>query len=150
MYRSIILKISDYKKIVIFALNGCIVTPFFGASLAADFRFASEESGYCLAHFKYGLHPSGGLPFFLPRFVGQSKATEILFGGKNITAKDAFKLNIINKIFPVEDFENKCLEEATVLSKIDNSVVRLTKRLISSYHEELEKYFNIEGKMIGF
>ena len=61
------------KKIIIDCLQGVVVTPFFGETLAADFRFVTEDMLFALSHKKYGLHPSGGLSFFLPRYVGESK-----------------------------------------------------------------------------
>ena len=58
----LILRILDFSKISISGLQGTVVTPFFGLSLASDFRFATEDMSFSLSHVKYGLQPTGGHP----------------------------------------------------------------------------------------
>ena len=78
MIDRIILRLIELKKITYIGLQGEVVTPFFGASLSFDFRFASRDMCFSLAHSQYGLHASGALPFFLPRFLQYSQAIEII------------------------------------------------------------------------
>ena len=142
-----ILEMTKYNKLVISCLSGNIVTPFFGASLAADFRFVSEDMIYTLSHLKHKVHPSGALPYFLPKYVGFSKASELLFRGEDICAKEALQLGLVNKVLPKENFEKHCTQEALSLSKIDSNVVKATKHLLRSSKQELEKYFQKETKI---
>jgi enoyl-CoA hydratase/carnithine racemase len=136
----------EFKKPIIMGLCGEVVTPFMGASLTADMRFCSENMYFSLSHMKYGLHASGALPFFIPKYVGQSKAAEILYKGGIIGAKEAAKLDLINDIFPVKDFENKCIIEAKKLCKINSSVLQSTRYLLNHYSEDLNKYLELESK----
>ena len=99
-------------KIVIYALQGVVVTPFFGASLSSDFRFASEGMSFSLAHIKYGFPPTGGIAFFLPRYLGQTRTVELLIRGGDIGAADALEMGLINKIFAKERFEEDFIREA--------------------------------------
>ncbi|MFA4864064.1 MAG: hypothetical protein WC605_09875 [Bacteroidales bacterium] len=57
--------LSGYHKLVIVGLGCTMVTPFMGVALVADMRLASPYGVFSLAHRKYGLHPSGAIPFFL-------------------------------------------------------------------------------------
>ena len=148
--RNLITKFMDYKKLFIMAMQGNVVTPFFGLSLAADFRYGSEDMQFVLEHKKYNLHPSGALPFFLPRFLKKSKAVDLLYRGYEIPAKEAQQLGLLNDYLPTEDFENSCLVIAKSLAKIDQDVMRLTKKLTFSHKDELDRYFNLESKLIGF
>ena len=100
-----IMEMMNFKKLVISCLSGNIVTPFFGASLSADFRFASEDMVFSLSHLKLKVHPSGALPYFLPKYVGFSKANELLFSDREISAKEALKLGLVNKILITDNFE---------------------------------------------
>lgn len=149
-FRNFILKLVEYKKLTISALNCEVVTPFFGSSLATDYRFASADMRFVMAHVKYGLHPAGALPFFLPRYVSQSKASEMLLDCRTYHAEEAKQLELINFILPNDDFEEQCIKKAKSLIKIDDSVLRLTKKLMYNYTEDLEHYFKIESKLIGF
>jgi enoyl-CoA hydratase/carnithine racemase len=149
-FRNLITKIVDYQKIFIFALRGCIVTPIFGLSLSADFRFAADDLCFNLAHMKYGLHPSGALPFFLPRFLSQSRVREILYKGGKIHAREALDLLLINNIISNGEFEKRSVEEAKKIASIDPVVMRLTKKLTTNFSIELERYFDMESKLVGF
>jgi len=149
-FRSFILKMIDYKKLYISGQTGNVVTPFFGLSLSADFRFVSEGMKFCIEHKKYGLHPSGALPFFLPQYISRSKAMEILYERDEISAQEALELGLVNEIFPFEDFEQKCIAKAKKLCEIDSGLMGITKKLTSNFKNELERYFNMESKLIGF
>lgn len=138
----------EFKKIAVMAFQGVIVTPFFGAGLAADFRYAAEGMEFSLAHLRYGLHPSGALPFFLPRFVGHSKAVEILFGSERISAAQALELGLINRIFPKKDFESHCIEEIEKICHLDTRVIHSTKFLVNISRTELRNYFDLETALL--
>lgn len=138
----------EFKKISVMALQGNIVTPFFGASLSVDFRYAAEDTSFSLAHLKYGLHPTGALPYFLPRYLGQSKAVELLFRGERISAGEAMDLGLVNAIFPSKDFENKCIAEIEKFCHLDTRVIHATKLLLHFSKAELQHYFDTEAALL--
>ncbi|UCH94500.1 MAG: enoyl-CoA hydratase/isomerase family protein [Candidatus Aminicenantes bacterium] len=138
----------EFKKISVMGLQGNIVTPFFGASLSVDFRYAAEGMSFSLAHLKYGLHPTGALPFFLPRYVSHSKAIEILFKYEKITAKEALDLGLVTTILPAADFENHCLAEIEKLCHLDTRVIHSTKLLANFSRIELRNYFDVESALL--
>jgi enoyl-CoA hydratase/carnithine racemase len=138
----------EFKKISIMGLQGNIVTPFFGTSLALDFRYAAEDMSFSLAHLKYGLHPSGALPFFLPRYVSHSKAIEILFKCEKLNAQEALDLGLVNCILPAADFENHCLEEIEKICHLDTRIIHATKLLANFSRTELRNYFDIESALL--
>lgn len=138
----------EFKKISVMGLQGNIVTPFFGTSLSVDFRYAAEGMSFSLAHLKYGLHPSGALPFFLPRYVNHSKAIEILFKCEKLTAEEALNLGLITAILPAEDFENHCLQEIEKICHLDTRVIHATKLLANFSRTELRNYFDIESALL--
>ncbi len=143
----IILRMLECKKIIVSGLRGQIVTPVFGATLATDLRFACEDMVYSVSHRRYGLHPSGALPYFLLKYVGQNKTSDILFNIEEIEAKEAHNLGLINKVFPIKNFELSCINELKHLYHLDYNVVKSTKRLFYFYKEDLEKYFALESEM---
>jgi enoyl-CoA hydratase/carnithine racemase len=138
----------EFKKISVMGLQGNIVTPFFGTSLALDFRYAADDMSFSLAHLKYGLHPSGALPFFLPRYVSHSKAIEILFKCEKLTAQEALDLGLVNSILPAADFENHCLKEIEKICHLDTRVIHATKLLANFSRIELRNYFDIESALL--
>jgi enoyl-CoA hydratase/carnithine racemase len=145
----IITRLADFKKITAIGLRQCVVTPFFGASLAADFRFADEGMQFFPAHCRHGLHPSGALPFFLSRFVGPGKATEILCQRDPLTASQALSAGLISGILPAEDFENHCLTALRRYTQLPPDVILSTKLLLNSLtREDLKRYFEAESALL--
>ncbi len=136
------------KKIIIDCLQGTVVTPFFGETLAADFRFVTENMQFSLSHKKYGLHPSGGLSFFLPRYVGESKAIDLLLNTDTITANEAKSLGLVIRVINSENFVSDCIVAAKQMSQHSATVIKSTKCLTCRYQDELDSYFNMERQMM--
>ena len=140
--------LAKYKKLCFTVLSGSIVTPFFGASLATDIRYATPEMFFSLAHNKYGLHPSGGLPYFLTHQLGYNKALEIIFSEK-ITSKEALELGLINKIVPRENLLEFIINEIEKITQFRSCTLRRTKQLSAYVHNSLSDYFKYEGSLLN-
>lgn len=138
------------SKLIVLGLQGGVVTPFFGASLAADLRFGSSDMSFCLAHVKYGLPPTGALPYFLPRFLGLNHAKDLLFRGGKISAQQALELRLINQILPGENFAQECLEILRGMKHADTKFIRITKQLTNTFARELENYLDFESRILFF
>ncbi len=142
-----ILRLIDFKKISAIALQGSIVTPFIGVSLATDFRIASSDMHLSFAHVEHGVHPTGALPFFLPKFLTPSQSKEYLLMGGKISVDKALKLNLVNKVFEAIEFESKCIEYMNELNRINLNLVRSTKQLMYD-KQDLQNYFETESKLL--
>ena len=145
---NIIRKLLNFKKIIISGINGDIVSPFFGLALISDFRFTSSNTNFILSHIKYRLHPSGALPFFLPRYLCHSKVVDILFRGDKLSAPELKKLGLINDYYDESEFIEKTKAEATEICKVSLNVVKSTKKLLYGYKNDLEKYLEIESEFM--
>jgi len=145
---SFIRAIVNYRKLVVFGLHGTIVTPFFGTSLASNFRFASDDLVISFAHVKYGIHASGALPFFLPKYLGTGKATEYIFEGGEVSAQEAVQMGLVNKIISSQNFDVDCIHEAKKLSSMGGTYIRWTKHLLMRDKEELVNYLHEEEKYV--
>jgi enoyl-CoA hydratase/carnithine racemase len=143
-----IAQLVEFKKIAVMGFQGNIVTPFFGAGLAVDFRYAAQGMSFSLAHLKYGIHPSGALPFFLSQYLGHGKAVEILFQREKITAQEALDMGLLTTILPAQDFEKHCLKEIEKLCHLDTRVIHATKLLANISHIDLRHYFDIESALL--
>lgn len=145
---NLIRRLIRFPKIVINGIHGDIVSPFFGLALASDFRFISEESSFILSHIKYRLHPSGALPFFLPRYLCHSKVIDILFRGSKLPASELKELGLVNEVFEESEFLERTKSKAEEFCKVSLNVVHSTKKLLYGYHKELDDYLNIESEFM--
>ena len=139
---------ANSQTIVVSGLQGTVVTPFVGAAMVADFRYASENAVFSMAHNRHGLHPSGGLPFFFSSYLHHSKALEILMG-ENILAKEALELGLINKLLPNENFKDQLIKEIQPYLKLPICTIRDTKRLTNFSRKGLVEYFEYEGSLLN-
>ena len=137
-------KVIQHNKIIVSALCGEVVTPFIGAFLAADLRFASENMVFSLSHYKFDLHPSTALPYFLSKYVGHAKASQILFECNNITAKKALDLGIVNEILPDYNFEELCVNKVSQVMEKSLKTLNCTKKLLNYSLKDFEEYMEFE------
>ena len=140
--------LSEYRKLCFSGIDGDIVTPFFGAALSMDIRFASEGTRFIMAHNRYGLHPSGALPFFLSQYIHHSRALEIQFR-QEFSVEEALQLGLVNKVFPAEQFKKRCLHEIQHFTKCENSTIGVTKRLTNYTRKALSDYFLYEASLLN-
>lgn len=140
--------LSGYHKLVIAGIDCTIVTPFMGAALVADLRLASRNAVFSLAHRKYGLHPSGAIPFFLTHYLGHSKAIELQLSDK-IGVEELFRLGLVNQILPADNFRQNCMRY--IQPYIDNyrSTLSMTKRLNNFKHRWLQEYLDHESSLMN-
>ena len=138
----------NYKKLCFTVLSGSVVTPFFGASLSTDIRYATPEMYYSLAHNKYGLHPSGALPYFLITQLGYNRAMEIMFSEK-VSAQEALNLGLINKIVSGKKVLDLVLSDIKKITQNCSCTLRRTKQLSSFVYESLSGYFEYEASLFS-
>jgi len=101
MGQGILNKIENLKKPVICAINGrfCLGG---GNELAMACHFRLAEDGVRLGQpeMNLGIIPGFGGTQRLPRLVGKAKALELIITGDMITAQEAFRLGLVNKVVP--------------------------------------------------
>jgi enoyl-CoA hydratase/carnithine racemase len=86
-------------KPVIASLNGTTAGAGACIALASDIRLASEGAKIAFLFVKVGLSGADmGAAYLLPRVVGLSKATELLFTGDFITAAEAERIGLYNLV----------------------------------------------------
>lgn len=112
-YNPIIMLVTGMQKPVIALINGVAAGAGMSLALACDFRIMTSNAKLIQAFVKIGLVPDSGSSFFLPRLVGYSKAFELAALGSEISADDALRLGIANRVFTEESF----LEESQKILK---------------------------------
>lgn len=140
--------LSGYHKLVTVGLSSTMVTPFMGVALVADLRLASPNAAFSLAHRKYGLHPSGAIPYFLTHYLGHSKAMEVQLSDR-VTAEEAFRLGLVNQILPADDFNRNCLRYIHIYLANYRSTLNMTKRLNNFKNRWLEDYLEHESGIMN-
>jgi 2-(1,2-epoxy-1,2-dihydrophenyl)acetyl-CoA isomerase len=111
-YNPVILAIARLSKPVIAAVNGVAAGAGCSLALACDLRLAAESASFVLAFGRVGLVPDSGATWFLPRIVGQARAAELALVGDPVSAEDAARIGLVNRVVPDE----LLLDEARALA----------------------------------
>jgi enoyl-CoA hydratase len=106
-------KIENYPKVVIAALQGGAYGGGLELACCCHLRIMSEAATLGLPEVKLGLNPGWGGTQRLPRFIGKTKALELMLTGDFIPAREALALGLLNKVVPADNV----LEEAKTLAK---------------------------------
>jgi len=106
-------EIENYPKVIIAAIQGGVYGGGLELACCCHLRIMSESATLGLPEVKLGLNPGWGGTQRLPRFIGKTKALELMLTGDFMPAKDALALGLLNKVVPKE----KVLEEAKALAK---------------------------------
>jgi len=106
----------NLPKPVIAAVGGAAAGFGCSLALAADIRLASSAARFSLIFVKRGLTVDGGASYFLPRLAGL-RGVEMALTGDLISADEAFRLGLVNRVIPQEEFRTQVAESAERLAK---------------------------------
>ena len=84
---------------------------------SVDLVLAAEDSKFGLPETGIGISPGAGITIRLPRVVGKYIAKELLFTGDWISAAEAYRIGIVNKVVPQDKLIDESLALATKISK---------------------------------
>jgi len=92
----------DIPKPIIAAINGHCLAGGLEMALACDIRLCTPNARFGLAEVKWGIIPGAGGTQRLPRAVPLSWALEMILTGDPITAEEAFRIGLVNRVVPAE------------------------------------------------
>ncbi|HDQ72018.1 MAG TPA: hypothetical protein ENN19_07965 [Chloroflexi bacterium] len=94
------LKIEQASKPVIAAINGFCLGGGLELAMSCHMRICSDRARLGQPEINLGLIPGWGGTQRLTRIVGKGKAAELILTGDMITAQEAYRLNLVNKVVP--------------------------------------------------
>jgi 2-(1,2-epoxy-1,2-dihydrophenyl)acetyl-CoA isomerase len=142
-YMPMLNRLRTMPKPVIAAMNGPAVGIGASFALACDIRIATPEAYILEAFVNIGLAPDGGVSWLLPRLAGTGVAYEMFFTGKPLSAEDAQRLGVINRVVPADRLEEEVRDLANQLASQPRQALAGAKRavnhaLTSSYEDAME------------
>jgi cyclohexa-1,5-dienecarbonyl-CoA hydratase len=102
-----------------------------GCELATycDIVIASDRAKFGQPEIAVGVFPPTAVVIF-PHLVGRNRALELLLSGDVITAAEAERIGLINKVFPADTFAEKTAEFVSKLSSKSSCVLKYTKKAV--------------------
>jgi 2-(1,2-epoxy-1,2-dihydrophenyl)acetyl-CoA isomerase len=149
-YNPVILAIARLAKPVIAAVNGVAAGAGCSLALACDLRLAAEGATFVLDFGRVGLVPDSGATWFLPRIVGQARAAELALLGDPVSADEAARIGLVNRVVPAESLLDEARALAARLAEGSPLAMGLTKRALRyAAHASLEAALEHEAALQG-
>jgi enoyl-CoA hydratase/carnithine racemase len=119
-------------KPLLAAVNGFAISGGFELSLACDIRFCSPNAEFALQDAKWGFHACDGGLIRLPQIIGMGHAMEIILSGERVDADHAYRIGLVNRIYPQAELLGKSMDYAQMLAKRAPLSHRFAKEVIRS------------------
>ncbi len=124
----LVLSIRSCRRPVIAALNGTVAGAGAVIAAACDIRVAAESAKIAFLFTKVGLSGADmGAAWLLPRLVGLGRASELLMTGDFITAAEAYRIGLYNRVVAADDLADTARELAIRLARGPAFALDITK-----------------------
>jgi enoyl-CoA hydratase/carnithine racemase len=144
----LVLNIRSLPKPVIASLNGTTAGAGACIALASDLRIAAESARIAFLFVKVGLSGADmGAAYLLPRVVGLAKATELLYTGDFVSAAEAERIGLYNRVVPEDELAAITTEFAERLALGPGFALGKTKEMLNrELHMNLETALECEAQ----
>ncbi|MDP1572361.1 MAG: enoyl-CoA hydratase family protein [Vicinamibacterales bacterium] len=145
----LILAIRQCRRPVVAALNGTVAGAGAVIATACDIRLAAPSAKIAFLFTKVGLSGADmGAAWLLPRIVGLGRATELLMTGEFITADEAHRIGLYNRVVPAEELVAAATAFAEMLASGPSFALEITKEALNrEAHMDLAAALEAEAQI---
>jgi 2-(1,2-epoxy-1,2-dihydrophenyl)acetyl-CoA isomerase len=152
VFHPMVLALVNSKVPTVAAINGVAAGAGLGVALGCDIRIMAESAFLTSAFTAIGLVPDSGTTWWLPHFVGVSKAVELAMTNKRVSASQAHSLGLCAEVVPDTEVVARAVDLAGTLADMVPDSLVTTRRLIReaarlSFEEALEAERVEQGRM---
>jgi hypothetical protein len=143
-------KLETFPIPVIAAVNGFALGGGCEISMSCDIRICSENAVFGQPEVGLGITPGFGGTQRLARIVGAGKAKEMIYGARNIKAEEAYRIGLVNNVYPAEELMPAAKKLASTIARNAPIAVRNCKRAINEgIQVDMDQAIVIEEKLFG-
>jgi enoyl-CoA hydratase len=143
-------KIETFPIPVIAAINGFALGGGCEISMSCDIRICSDNAIFGQPEVGLGITPGFGGTQRLARLVGLGMAKQLIFTGQNIKAEEAYRIGLVNAVYPQQELLNEAKKLATTIAKNGANAIKNSKKAINDgYQMEINKAIQIEEQLFG-
>ena len=117
------------EQITVAALRGIVCGAGMAVAQACDFRIMTEDSHFIVPETSIGTYYTWGCTPRLVRMVGASKAMEIIMTCEPISAQEAYRLNLANRVVPGDSLMKATHEFIAKIASKSPTCIRITKKI---------------------
>ncbi|MET0427233.1 MAG: enoyl-CoA hydratase-related protein [Microvirga sp.] len=147
-YNPLVLRLADFPKVTIAALNGPAVGASLNIALACDIVVAARSATLQEAFTRIGLIPDAGGTWILPRLVGPKRALALMLSAEAVPAEEALGLGLVSKVFDDATFRDDVATLAARIARGPTLAFRLIKQAMrESAANGLEAQLALEARL---
>ena len=135
---------------VIAAINGFALGGGCEISMSCDIRICSDNAIFGQPEVGLGITPGFGGTQRLARIIGVGKAKEMIYGGRNIKADEAYRIGLVNNVYTLEELMPAAKKLASIIAANAPIAVRNCKKAINDgLQVNMDDALVIEEKLFG-
>lgn len=143
-------KIETFPIPVIAVINGFALGGGCELALSCDIRLCSDNALFGQPETGLGITPGFGGTQRLPRVVGVGKAKELIYTGASINAEEAYRIGLVNAVYPLSELMAASLKMAAKIARNAPIAVRASKKAINDgLQTEMDQAIQIEEQLFG-
>ncbi len=143
-------KIETFPIPVIAAVNGFALGGGNEIAMSCDIRLCSDNSLFGQPEVGLGITPGFGGTQRLARLVSPGMAKQIIFSNSNIKADEAYRIGLVNAVYPQEELLPAAKKMAARIAKQAPIAVRACKKAINDgLQVDMDQALVIEEKLFG-
>ena len=143
-------KIETFPVPVIAAVNGFALGGGNELAMSCDIRICSENAVFGQPEVGLGITPGFGGTQRLARLVGAGMAKQLIYTARNIKAPEAFRIGLVNAVYPQEELLPAAEKMAAGIAKNAPIAVRNCKKAINEgLQVDMDQAIVIEEKLFG-
>ena len=132
------------------AVNGFALGGGCELSMSCDIRICADTAVFGQPEAGLGITPGFGGTQRLARIVGTGKAKEMIYGARNIKAEEAYRIGLVNNVYPAEELMPAAKKLASTIARNAPIAVRNCKRAINEgIQVDMDQAIVIEEKLFG-
>lgn len=140
-------RMRNIRKPIIAAVSGYALGGGCEVAMACDMIVASETAKFGQPEIKLGIMPGAGGTQRLTRAVGKALAMEMILADRWLSAEEAERLGLVNRVVPVESYLEEAMRLARNVASRAPLAVKLAKEAINqAYETTLEEGLEAERR----
>ena len=130
--RNVFVSAEDFPKPLIAMINGFCLGGGCELALSCDIRIASDRAKFGQPEINLGIIPGGGGTQRMTRLIGEGKSMQMVLTGEMIDAQEAYRLGLVNEVYPAAELEAKTMEMANKIAEKSPIALAMAKTSVKN------------------
>ena len=128
-------KVSKVRKPIVAAVAGFALGGGCEMAMMCDFIIAADNARFGQPEIKLGTIPGAGGTQRLPRFIGKSKAMDLVLTGRMMDAAEAERCGLVSRVVPLANLMDEAIATAESIASLSLPATMVAKEAVNRAFE---------------